>query len=70
MGTWAQACVATAVRNVIRLGYVLQVQMGPLGNMTMGHLFGDGRARISLGRTVHATPLPTVRLSSIKSLYS
>ncbi len=70
MGTWAQACVATAVRIVIRVGYVLQVQTDLLDNMTKGRLSGDVRARILLGRTLHASPLPTVRFSPAKSFCS
>ena len=68
MGMWARACVATAVRIVTRVvGYVLQVQTGPLGYTTMGRLSGDVRAQILLGKTGHASPLPTVRLPFAKS---
>ncbi len=71
MGMWARACVATAVRIVIRVvRYVLQVQMGPLDYMTMGRLSGDVRARILLGKTGHASPLLTARLHFAKTSYS
>ena len=69
-GMWARACVATAARIVRVVRYVLQIQTGPLGHMTMGLLSGDVRARISLGKTRHASLLLTVRLPSAKSLYS
>ena len=71
MGTWARACVATAVRTVSRVvRYVLQVQTGPLGNMTTDHPSGDVRARMLLGKTLHASPLLTVNLHFTKSLYT
>lgn len=70
MGMWARACVATAVRIVTRIvRYVLQVQTGQLGHMTMGRLSGDVRAPMLLGKTRHASPLLTVRLPFAKSLY-
>ena len=71
MGMWARACVATAARIVTRaVPCVLQIQMGPLGNMTMGRLSGDVRVRIILGKTRDASPLRTVRLHFAKSSYS
>ena len=61
---WTRVCVATAGRIVTRVvRCVLQVQMGPLGRMTMVLLFGDVRAQILLGKTRHAWPLLTVKLS-------
>ena len=70
MGMWARACVATAVRAVTRVvRYVLQVQTGLLGLMTTGPPSGDVRARMSIGKTGHASPLLTVRLHFAKSLY-
>ncbi len=62
MRKWARVCVATAVRIVTRVRYVLQVQTGPLSSMTIMRPSGDVRARMSLGKTGHASPLLTVRL--------
>ena len=68
MGLWARVCVVTAVRTATLLDYVLQVQTGLSGSTTTGRLSGDVRARMLLGRTVHASPLPTVRLPFAKNL--
>lgn len=63
MGMSVRVCVATAARIVTQVvRYALQVQTGQLGLMTTGHLSGDVRARMLLGKTRHASPLLTVRL--------
>ena len=57
----ARVCVVIAVKTAPRMVYVLQVQTGLLDSMTTVPLSGDVRVRISLGRTLPALPLPTVR---------
>ena len=67
---WARACVATAVRVVTRLvRYVLQVQTGLLGHMTMGRLSGDVRAQMLIGKPRRVSPLLTVRLPLAQALF-
>ena len=70
MGMLARVCVVIAVKIALRMDYVSQVQMAPLGSMITVHLSGDVRVRILLGRTVPALPLPTVRVPSAISWYS
>ena len=60
MGMLARVCVVIVVKCAPRMGYALQVQTGPLGSLTTVHLSGDVRVRISLGRTMPASPLLTV----------
>ena len=66
---WARVCVVTVVRVAQHTDYVLQLQTGALGSMITGPLSGDVPARMLVGRTLHASPLPTVRLHSLMSLY-